>query len=346
VTATVNVGVRIPSADAPDPAELRGFVQRAEAPGFESIWVGDHVFHHTDVLQPLDLLSWVAGQTHRVRLGTAVVLAAYLHPVHLAKSAATVDRLSGGRLVLGVALGGTPDEFASLGVPIQQRLGRLLENVTIARRLWREDGVDHAGRYHHLTGASVRPKPLQDPLPVYFGARSEAMLNRLALVADGWVASGHFTTAEFLGGIRTIRERAEASGRDPDRLGITTVQGVSVHRDGREALDRACRHWRRYYGPAFDVERSVIHGHARAVRRPPRRVHRGRGVRAHAHPGADEPRRAGARPAPRGDPGTLLTRPADARPERARSVDLAAGPWPWPLRRQATSAAYTTMLSR
>ncbi|WP_433555781.1 LLM class flavin-dependent oxidoreductase [Pseudonocardia xinjiangensis] len=260
MTATVNVGVRIPSADAPDPAELRAFVQRAEALGFESIWVGDHVFHHTDVLQPLDLLSWVAGQTHRVRLGTAVVLAAYLHPVHLAKSAATVDRLSGGRLVLGVALGGTPDEFASLGVPIQQRLGRLLENVTIARRLWREDGVDHAGRYHHLTGASVRPKPLQDPLPVYFGARSEAMLNRLALVADGWVASGHFTTAEFLAAIRTIRERAEASGRDPDRLGITKVQGVSVHRDGRVALDRARRHWQRYYGPAFDVERSVIHG--------------------------------------------------------------------------------------
>jgi probable F420-dependent oxidoreductase len=260
VSPTLNVGVRIPSGDAPDPADLRQFVQRAEELGFESIWVGDHVFHHTDVLHPLDLLSWIAGQTHRVRLGTAVVLAAYLNPVLLAKSAATIDHLSEGRLVLGVSLGGTADEFTSLGVPMQQRLGLLLENVAIARRLWREDGVDHVGRYHHLTAASVRPKPRQDPLPVYFGGRSTSMLHRLARVADGWIASSHWTVEEFIAGTTTVRERAAEGGRDPDRLGIAKVQGVSVHRDGKQAKERAHSHWQRYYGPTFDVDRSIIHG--------------------------------------------------------------------------------------
>jgi probable F420-dependent oxidoreductase len=260
VSPTLNIGVRIPSGEAPDPSELRHFVQRAEDLGFESIWVGDHVFHHTDVLHPLDLLSWIAGQTHRVRLGTAVVLAAYLNPVLLAKSAATIDHLSDGRLVLGVSLGGTADEFTSLGVPMQQRLGLLLENVAIARRLWREDGIDHVGRYHHLTAASVRPKPRQDPLPVYFAGRSAPMLNRLAGVADGWIASGHWTVEEFLTGVTTVRDRAAASGRDPDRLGIAKVQGVSVHRDGKQARERARSHWQRYYGPSFDVDRAVIHG--------------------------------------------------------------------------------------
>jgi alkanesulfonate monooxygenase SsuD/methylene tetrahydromethanopterin reductase-like flavin-dependent oxidoreductase (luciferase family) len=86
------------------------------------------------------------------------------------------------------------------------------------------------------------------------------MLNRLALVADGWVASGHYTADQFLAGITTIRDRARAGGRDPDRLGYTKVQGISVHRDANVARERARRHWQRYYGPSFDVDHAVIHG--------------------------------------------------------------------------------------
>jgi len=87
--------------------QLRAFVVRAEELGVDSIWVGDHVYHHVDVLQPLHMLTWVAALTKRVRLGTAVMLTAYMNPVLLAKAIASVDYMSGGRLQLGISIGGT-----------------------------------------------------------------------------------------------------------------------------------------------------------------------------------------------------------------------------------------------
>src|SRR5690606_2819497 len=134
------------------------------------------------------LLTWVAAKTFRVRLNQAVMLSAYLNPVLLAKAASTVDVLSGGRLSLGMSIGGTEAEFKSIGVPMNQRVGRLLENIEIMRRLWREDDVMYEGRYNQIEGGRINPKPVQaDGIPVYMGGTSDAMLKRIARVGDGWV---------------------------------------------------------------------------------------------------------------------------------------------------------------
>jgi probable F420-dependent oxidoreductase len=251
----VNVGLRIPSVESTQPDEIRAYVQHAESLGFHSIWAGDHVFYHMDVAQPLTLLTWVAALTSRVRLGTSVMLSSYLNPVLIAKAAATLDTLSGGRLTLGISTGGTEAEYKSIGIPYEQRTGRLLEMTRIMRKLWsEEDGVNYQGRYYTIDNANIRPKPVQKPgVPIYFGANSEAMMKRVARLADGWCASSGPNIEQFLTGAGRIRDWATEAGRDPDSLGFVKQHNVSIDADPELAKRRAQEHFQRYYGPRFNI---------------------------------------------------------------------------------------------
>jgi probable F420-dependent oxidoreductase len=261
MVAKLRYGLRIPAVHPTDVGRLHDFVIEAERLDFDSIWVGDHVFHHVDVLQPLDLLTWVAALTSKVRLGTAIMLTAYLNPVLLAKSVSTIDYLSGGRLLLGVSIGGTEAEYRSIGVPINERVGRLLESVAIMRQLWQGDDASFNGRYHQVEHATVLPKPVQKPgVPIYFGANSDAMLRRLVRVADGWVGSGGGTPEAFVQGVEKVNGFAKERGRDPSSLGFAKLQNISVNPDASAALANAERQWKTYYGPRFNVENSVIYG--------------------------------------------------------------------------------------
>src|SRR4051794_2153158 len=233
--------------------QLRAFVVRAEELGVDSIWVGDHVYHHVDVLQPLHMLTWIAALTRRVRLGTAVMLTAYVNPVLLAKAIASVDYMSGGRLQLGISIGGTEAEYASIGVPINQRVGRLLENVAIMRALWAGDDVSYEGRYNQVTGGNINPKPVQTPgVPLYFGANGDPMLRRAARVADGYVGSSASGIGTFNQNVAYFRTAAREFGRDVDSLYLGKLQGVSVHTAAARARELAATQWQSYYGPRFD----------------------------------------------------------------------------------------------
>jgi probable F420-dependent oxidoreductase len=258
--ARLDIGVRLPSVMAPDVAELKRFVIKVEEAGFHSIWAGDHVFHHTDVLAPIDALSYVAAVTERVGLGTSVINAGYLHPVLLAKQASTLDYLSGGRFHLGISIGGSPAEYASLGVSMKQRVGRVVESIGLMRRLWAEDDVEHDGRYFNVEHGSLRPKPPQGRIPISLAARGDAMLDRVPEYADGWCASGHYTFAEYERGIARIRAGAVTLGRDPDTIAFSKVQGVSVHASHEETRRRAAEHWQRYYGPSHDIDHATVYG--------------------------------------------------------------------------------------
>jgi probable F420-dependent oxidoreductase len=258
--AHVRYGLRIPAVHPADPAAIRRFVTRAEELNFESIWVGDHVFYSVDVIQPLHLLTWVAALTSRVRLGTAVMLSAYLNPVLLAKAAASIDCLSGGRLILGMSLGGTAAEYGSIGVPVNQRLGRLLESVEIMRRLWREDGVNFQGRYQTVTDGTINPKPVQPGgVPIYLGGIREPMLRRIARVGDGWIGSAGPIPA-FLAGVETILGAAAERQRDPATLSFAKLQGVSVAPATAQAREQGERHWKAYYGANFNIDAATIFG--------------------------------------------------------------------------------------
>jgi alkanesulfonate monooxygenase SsuD/methylene tetrahydromethanopterin reductase-like flavin-dependent oxidoreductase (luciferase family) len=194
-----------------------------------------------------------------VRLGQAVMLSAYLNPVLLAKAAATIDVLSKGRFMLGMSIGGSEAEYTSIGVPMNQRVGRLLESVEIMRRLWREDGVEFTGRYNTIEKGTINPKPVQpNGVPVWLGAFGEKMLRRAVRVGDGWVG-GAGAIDRYLELATAARAYCEEAGRDPDSLAIGKLQCVSVDENADVARERAMQHWTTYYGPRWDIA-NTIHG--------------------------------------------------------------------------------------
>ena len=264
---TVNIGLRIPSIHPCDTDALRSFVLEAESLGYHSIWVGDHVFYRVDILDPITMLTWVAAQTTRVRLGTAVMLTAYRNPVLLAKAASSLDHLSAGRLTLGISIGGTESEYNSLGVAMNKRVTHLRESVAIMRRLWAEEAVEYEGNFHRIEGGTMTPRPAQTlrpetrpGVPLWFGGNSEPMQRRLAGIADGWVGPGGAPADNFVAGVSRVREAAREHGRDPDSLGFGKLINVSIDRNRERALALARAHWNTYYGPNFNVERSAICG--------------------------------------------------------------------------------------
>ena len=200
--------------------DLLGTVELAEALGFDSVWVGDHVLWHVPSPDPVALLGAIAARTRRARLGTAVMLAALRPPVVVAKQAATLDHLSGGRFVLGVGIGGeNPAEFEAVGVPVRQRSGRLDETLRICRALWSAGGpVTFAGRYYALREVRFDLPPLTPGgPPVWVGGRAPRSLRRAGELGDGWLAFV-VTPERFAAGWATVRAHASAAGRDPYAL--------------------------------------------------------------------------------------------------------------------------------
>ena len=199
--------------------DLLGTVELAEALGFDSVWVGDHVLWYVPSPDPVALLGAIAARTSRVRLGTAVMLAALRPPVVVAKQAATLDHLSAGRFVLGVGIGGeNPAEFEAVGVPMRQRSGRLDETLRICRALWSAEGlVTFEGRYYTLREARFDLSPLTPGgPPVWVGGRAPRSLRRAGELGDGWLAFV-VTPGRFAEGWAAVRAHA-AAGRDPAAL--------------------------------------------------------------------------------------------------------------------------------
>ena len=190
----IDVGILLPTREAvmsnrPAVAPMLAMAERAEALGFASVWVGDSLTARPRH-EPLTLLAAVAARTRRVALGTAVLLPALRHPLVLAHAVATVDRVSEGRLILGVGIAGdtpaTRKEFAAAGVPFTQRAGRCVETLDICRALWRGDGVSVAGRYWTLEDVAVGPTPHRAGGPPIWWGGGGATAIREAARADGW----------------------------------------------------------------------------------------------------------------------------------------------------------------
>src|SRR6266581_1200371 len=135
---------------APKAADLSGFLREAEDLGFGGLWVIDRLFHQTVVLDGFTTLVWAAANTSRVRLGSAVLLMPFRNPALLARQIATVDTLSGGRVTLGISLGGRENEHATVGATYRQRARRLEEGVEVLRRLFSGEGVTYKGRFYEL----------------------------------------------------------------------------------------------------------------------------------------------------------------------------------------------------
>lgn len=217
---------------------------RAEALGFDSVWVHDHVFNVGHVLdrigrrpyyEPLTLLSYVAARTERVRLGTSVLVLPYHNPIRLAKAAATLDVLSRGRLILGVGVGAIEREMEALGVPFKERGAFSDEAIQVMRALWTEDEPRFDGRYSRFAGMPFSPKPAQRSIPVVIGGISPAAIRRAARLGDGWQPLGLPPDA-VKEGMAALRAEARARGRDADAIPVALAMTLGAGRPGRATL--------------------------------------------------------------------------------------------------------------
>jgi probable F420-dependent oxidoreductase len=220
--------------------------RRADERGLDSVWVTDHVIvpdqvtviYREHMLDPLAILPWLAGVTSRVTLGTSVVILPYRSPIPVAKLLASVDVLSGGRLVVGAAIGWLEGEFDALGVPFKERVSRSEEALELFRTLWTEPKPELVTRRHHLHDVTFSPMPLQKPRPpLYVGGNSEGALRRVARHGDGWHATATNHDA-FRQGVETVRRFWKEAGREGEpalslRIAIL-VDGVH-----RPAVDMA-----------------------------------------------------------------------------------------------------------
>jgi probable F420-dependent oxidoreductase len=263
---TAKIGLLIPGSYAgapPAPSAFTEFFQRADELGFDTLWVIDRIFHDLHVLDPLTQLTYAAAVTTRVRLGTAVLLFAFRNPVLTAKTAATLDYLSGGRLTLGVSLGGRDSEFAALGIPLKQRVSRLRENLIVMRKLWSEQNVTFHGRYHRLDHVTMEPKPVQKPsIPILMGGSVDAVLKRSAEEADGWIAGSRGTPETFREAWQKVQAYARAAGRDPATIESGKLLYIDVGENRAKCRDKLRAFTHAYYGPQYDVEANCVFGPA------------------------------------------------------------------------------------
>jgi probable F420-dependent oxidoreductase len=228
-----------------DAQALVGLGIRADELGFDSVWVHDHVFNVGHVLdriggkpyyEPLTVLGFVAARTTRVRLGTSVLVLPYHNAVRLAKTAATLDVLSGGRLVMGVGVGLIQQEMEAMGSAYTQRGAITDESIAVMRALWTQDEPRFEGKHYRFADMRFSPKPLQKPsIPIVIGGVSRAAIRRAARLGDGWQPLG--MSPEALGqGMATLRDEARACGRDASKIPISIAMSLAKARAGRHAL--------------------------------------------------------------------------------------------------------------
>ena len=187
---------------------------RIEAAGFDSLWVGDHISFHIPLLESLTLLTFASAVTQTIRLGTAVYLLPLRHPTTAAKVISTLDNLSGGRLTLGIGVGGEfPPEFEACGIPLNERGSRTDEAIEILRKLFSEDRVEHRGKHFEFGPISINPKPLQaGGPPILVGGRKGPSMRRAGRVGDGYIS--HMCSPEFFASnLADIAKHAEEAGR-------------------------------------------------------------------------------------------------------------------------------------
>ena len=241
----------------PEVAPLLALAARAEAEGFDSVWVGDSLLARPRH-DPLTLLAGVAGRVPRVEIGTAVLLPALRNPVVLAHQVATLDQISEGRLILGVGFAADAPsirgEFAAAGVPFEKRIGRMMEGLRLCKALWSGQPVDWDGRWTVRQGI-VAPTPYRaGGPPLWIGGNLPASLERAGKFFDGWFPIAPAPDA-FARGMVHVRDVARTAGRDPASVAGAMYLTVALDDDAAAAEARLNGFLERYYSQPAPVLR-------------------------------------------------------------------------------------------
>jgi alkanesulfonate monooxygenase SsuD/methylene tetrahydromethanopterin reductase-like flavin-dependent oxidoreductase (luciferase family) len=254
----VSVGIHVPSASvAPlDSGEAYAeFFRQVEALGLDAVWTEDRISHDANMLDPLMLLASAAVCTRRIELGTAVLVVTLRAAAVVARQVSTLQHLSAGRLALGVSLGGRPEEYAAVGVPMNRRVTVFRESVAVIRQLLAGTAVNHQGQFVRLEKATVRPAAR---VPLYVGGHAEGALRRAGAMADGWIMSPFGTVRDFPRLWGVVQDAARAAGRNPDALVAGRLLYVAVDDDRARARESLRAFLHGYYGSRFDVDQHAI----------------------------------------------------------------------------------------
>jgi probable F420-dependent oxidoreductase len=248
----------------PDPGRFRAVAELAEELGYDSIWAGEHLSFHNPILDLGVALATFAAVTDRILLGAGVVLLPLRHPSLVAKQAASLDYVSGGRLLLGVGVGGEgPKDFEAAGVPVAERGARADESIAALRALFGDGPASFAGRFYRFEDVSIRPAPAQPGgPPILVGGRSSAAQRRAGTLGDGWLPY-LVSPRRFAEGLERVRAHADAAGRDPARLLPAVVLFALVGDEGEATREEARLHLSRRYGMQFEpyqIEKLCIAG--------------------------------------------------------------------------------------
>jgi probable F420-dependent oxidoreductase len=254
----MKVGVVFPQTEiGAEPGGVKDYAQAAEGLGFSHILAYDHViganpvsrpgwkppYTHLDVFhEPFVLFAYMAGLTKKVEFTTGIIILPQRQTVLVAKQAAALDVLSGGRLRLGIGIGWNPVEYEALGENFQDRGRRSEEQIELLRKLWTQPLVTFDGRWHKVTDAGINPLPVQRPIPIWFGGSDDRALRRLARLGDGWFPlMGADEKCRAV--IEKIRAYAKEAGRDPNLLGIEGR--ISYGQGSPEAWLRELEAWKK-----------------------------------------------------------------------------------------------------
>lgn len=281
----MNLGVVFPQTEfGSDPAAVREYAQAVEAAGLDFVDAYDHVLganpnrpggwqgpytYESSFLEPFVLYTYMAAFTHRLGLAPNIIILPQRQTALVAKQAATLDVLSGGRLRLGVGLGWNEVEYVALNENFHTRGQRLEEQVEVLRALWTRPLVNFTGRYHRILDAGIKPLPVQRPIPIWMGGRAPEAIRRIARLADGWMMNFR-SPEEARPAVESLWRELDQAGRDRAAFGIEAR--VSYGEGQAEVWRETVRRWQDLGATWFSLN-TMAHGfntpaaHVDAVRR-------------------------------------------------------------------------------
>ncbi|HEX6512182.1 MAG TPA: LLM class flavin-dependent oxidoreductase [Chloroflexota bacterium] len=227
-----------------DPGYIKDYLQAAEDMDcFEAAWDQEQILGAMPTLEPVELLTFAAACTRRLRLGCAVLLTALRSPVHVAKALATLDHLSQGRLTVGVGLGAAPRIYPAFGAQAETRAARFSEGIRLIKELWTEERVTFEGRFWQLENAAMEPKPVQKPHPpIWFGGAHPNALRRAVRLGDGYIGAGSSPTDQFAQSVQHIRSFLAEAKRDAASFPISKRVYIAVD-DSKDRAWEGLAHW-------------------------------------------------------------------------------------------------------
>ena len=265
----LRLGISLPQSfpeERSDHGYLREYIRKAEALGFEDAWLTESILSPNFYLEPVTYLAYLAAMTERIRLGVAVIILNTRNPVQLAKSLATLDQLSNGRLSVGFGLGAGTQNYAAFGVPAERRVARFEEAIAVVKALWTEDRASLQGSFWRLEDARMQPKPLQKPhIPIIFGGHSEPALRRAVRMGDGWMAAGSTSTDASLDSLRQIRGYLGEAGRKESEFFLSKRIYIAIDDNEARARERLSAALAYQYGGRDQSHTGLAAAPSRAV---------------------------------------------------------------------------------